>query len=85
MLLHVVTHHAFVGDGTPQVLVAVDIDDARDGLDTHSGKDLLHVALKALCLWMIDTVAGSCLYQQVAVEGLLHRVDVTVRQRGAIL
>ena len=85
LLLHVIAHHTFVGDGPPKVLVAVDIDDAGDGLDTHSGKYLFHVALETLCLWMIDTISGGSLYEQVTIEGLLHRVDITVRQRGAIL
>ena len=63
LLLHVIAHHAFVGDGSPEVFVAVDIDDTWYGFDTHACKDLLHVALKALCLWMIDAIAGCCLYQ----------------------
>ena len=62
LLLHVVAHHTFVGNGTPQVLVPVDIDNAGYGLNTHAGKDLFHVAFKTLRLWMIYTVAGSRFY-----------------------
>ena len=85
LLLHVIAYHTLVRDRSPEVLVSVDIDDAGDGLDTHPGEYLFHVALEALCLRMVDTITGSCLYQQVAVECLLHRVDITVRQRRAIL
>ena len=80
LLLHVETDHALVGNGTPEVLVAVHIDDARNGLDTHAGEILLHVALKTLCLRMVDAVAGGRLDEQVAVQRLLDGVDVTVGQ-----
>ena len=80
LLLHVEADHALVGAGAPEVLVAVDIHDAWNGLDTHPGKILLHVALETLCLWMIDAITGSRLNQQVTVQRLLNGVDVAVGQ-----
>ena len=63
----------------------VDINDAGDGLDTHARESLFHVALKGLCLRMVDAVARGGLDEQVAVEHLLNGVDVTVVQRRAVL
>ena len=85
LLLLVVAHHALVGDGAPEVLMTVDIHDARDGLDTHSGERLLHVALEGLRLRVIDAIARRCLDEQVAVQHLLDGVDVAVVQARAVL
>ena len=85
LLLHVVAYNAFVWYCAPKVLVAVNKHDTRDGLNTHACKILLHVTLKTLCLRMIDTISGGCLYKQVTVEGLLNGVNVTVRQRVTVL
>ena len=57
LLLLVVGHDTFVRNGTPQVLVTVDINDAWYRLDTHTGKGLFHVTLKRLRLGVIDTIA----------------------------
>ena len=56
LLLLVVGHDALVGDSAPEVLMTVYEDHRGDGLDTHPGEILLHVALEGLCLRMIDTV-----------------------------
>ena len=80
LLLHVKTDDSLVGNGSPEVLVTIHINDAWDGLDTHSGEILLHVALETLCLRMIDAVARGCLDEQVTVQRLLNGVDVTVGQ-----
>ena len=81
----IVTHDTLVGDSAPEVLVTVDVDDAGDGLDTHTGEGLLHFALEGLRLRVIDAVARRGLDKQVAVEHLLDGVDVTVVQRRAVL
>ena len=78
LLLLVVADHTFIRDGPPHVLVAVDIYHARDSLDTHSGKRLLHITFEGLCLVVIDTVARGGLHEEVAVEHLLERDDVAV-------
>ena len=85
LLLHVIGHDALVGNGCPQVLVAVNIDNVRLTLDTHASEHLLHVALEGLCLRMIDTEARTCLNPQVAVQRLLNALDVAVRQRRTVL
>ena len=85
LLLHIVAEHTLVGDRHPHVLVLVDIDDGRYGLNTHTGKSLLHVTLKRLRLWMIDAVAGSSINPQCTVKCFLNGVDVTVGQREAVL
>ena len=43
LLLHVVADDALVGDGTPDVLVLVDIDDVGNIFYTHAGERLLHL------------------------------------------
>ena len=85
LLLHIETDDTLVGDGAPEVLVLIHIDDTWDCLNTHAGKILLHVALKTFCLRMIDAVARGRLHKQVAVKCLLDGVDVTIGQRVAVL
>ena len=57
LLLHVISYHTFVGDGCPEVLMTVNIYYAGRTFDTHSSINLLHIALKALCLRVIDAEA----------------------------
>ena len=57
LLLLVIADDTLVGDGTPEILVTVDVDDARDGLDTHPGEGLFHVTLETLSLRMVYTIA----------------------------
>ena len=85
LLLHVVADDALVRYVAPQVVVLVNVDDGRHAVDTHSREHLPHVALEALCLRMIQTVACRCRNPQAAVQRLLHGVDVAVGQRRSVL
>ena len=78
LLLHVVTEHTLVGDGSPYVLVLVNVNDGGDGLDTHPGEGLLHVAFERLALRVIDAVAGGRADPERTVECLLYAVDIAV-------
>ena len=81
LLLLVVADYALVGNSSPEILMLVDVDDSWDCLNTHTRKGLLHVALKRLCLRVIDAIARRGLYQQVSVEHFLNRVDIAVVKR----
>ena len=85
LLLHVVGDNAFVGNGGPEILVAVNKYHVGLSFYAHAGIDLLHVAFKTLRLGMVDTEACRCLYPQVSVKHLLDADDVTVGQRRTIL
>ena len=81
LLLHVIGNDTLVGNGCPEVLMAVNIDNVRLALNAHASQHLLHVAFEGLCLGMIDTEARGCLNPQVSVKRLLDALDIAVGQR----
>ena len=81
LLLHVIGHHALAGHHSPQVLMLVDINQRRDiAINTHLGIDLLHVALEALCLRVIDADTRQGTNPQRTLQTLLDTDDIAVEQ-----
>ena len=85
LLLHVVGHHTLVGNGCPEVLVAVNIHYVGAALYAHATVDLLHVALKVLALGVVDAEACRSLDPERSLQGFLDADDVAVGQRGTVL
>ena len=85
LLLHVISHNALVGNGSPHIFMTIDIYNVRNSLDTHTTEGLLHVALEVLRLRMIDTIACRGLDEKCSFQRLLNADNVAVGQRRAVL
>ena len=62
LLLHIIGYYTLVRNSRPEIFVTVDINHIRRTFYAHSSVHLFHVALKGLCLWVIDAEACCRLY-----------------------
>ena len=85
LLLLVISHHTLVGYRGPEVLMAVYINHVGLSLYTHAGIYLLHVALKVLRLWVVDTKTCRSFNPQRTFQRFLYTDDVAVGQRRTVL
>ena len=85
LLLHIVAEYALIGDGAPDILILVNVNNRWHALNAHSRESLFHVTLEGLRLWVIDAVSCRRIDPQRAVECFLDAGNIAVGQRGAVL